>query len=173
MGLITVRHGERSRVNALSPESAVQQLDGIAQTLLSVAPENLGHLKEARRMFETGLVRVAAQNRTDSDIADLRHLIDAQAAARDSAPAFVAADIAFHARLITIAGNPIISALAEAMLKYIFHYHSALLHWSGREDVTLAEHVQIVDAIAARDPEAAARIMAMHLDRSASLTQVP
>ncbi len=171
MGLITVSHGERTRVNAITPQSAVAQLDGIAQTLLSVAPENLGHLKDARRMFELGLVRVAAQNRTSEDLHVLHHLIARQAAARDQPDAFVAADIAFHARIISIAGNPVITALADAMLKWIFHNHGALLRWSGHEDTTLAEHRQIVAAIDARDPEAAVTHMATHLDRSAGLKQ--
>ncbi|SMX51148.1 transcriptional regulator NanR [Actibacterium lipolyticum] len=169
MGLITVSHGERSRVNALTPETAVQQLDGIAQTLLSVAPENLDHLKEARKMFEVGLARVAATRRTEKDVADLRDLVQQQTDARADVTAFVAADMAFHARIMAISGNPIISALADAMLKWIFQHHNTLLHWSGNEDTTLAEHTHIVDAIAAGDAEAAAKVMAIHLDRSASI----
>ncbi|MCR8827010.1 transcriptional regulator NanR [Pseudosulfitobacter koreensis] len=169
MGLITVSHGERTRVNAITPQSAVAQLDGIAQTLLSVAPENLDHLKDARRMFELGLVRVAALRRSDDDLHALHHLIAMQSAARDRPDDFVAADIAFHARIIAIAGNPVITALADAMLKWIFHNHGALLRWSGHEDTTLAEHRQIVAAIDAQDGDAAVAQMATHLDRSAGL----
>ncbi|MBM2293514.1 transcriptional regulator NanR [Sulfitobacter pseudonitzschiae] len=169
MGLITVSHGERSRVNAITPKSALAQLDGMAQTLLSIAPENLGHLKDARRMFELGLVRVAALQRTDADLTALHHLIAMQSAAHDVPEDFVAADIAFHARIIAIAGNPVITALADAMLKWIFHNHGTLLRWSGHEDTTLSEHRQIVAAIAARDADAAVALMATHLDRSAGL----
>ncbi|KMK68266.1 transcriptional regulator NanR [Puniceibacterium sp. IMCC21224] len=173
MGLITVSHGERSRVKRLTPQSAVHQLDGIAQTLLSVAPENLDHLKDARKMFETGLVRVATARCTAADIDALRQMITDQSAARDNPTAFIAADIAFHARIIAIAGNPVVSAVADAMLKWIFQHHSALLRWSGHEDVTLTEHGQIVDAMAAGNGGDAARLMGVHLDRSAHMTEVP
>jgi DNA-binding GntR family transcriptional regulator len=48
-----------------------------------------------------------------------------------------------------------------------------LLHWSGHEDVTLAEHAGIVDAIEARDAASALQRMAAHLDRSRALYAQP
>jgi GntR family transcriptional regulator, sialic acid-inducible nan operon repressor len=65
MGLITISHGERSRVSALSADIAFRQMDAVARLLLSASPDNLEHLKEARRLFELGMVRIAAQNATD------------------------------------------------------------------------------------------------------------
>lgn len=171
MGLITVSHGERSRVNDLSPTLAFQQVDAVAQFLLSVAPENLDHLRCARTLFEVGMVRQAAASRTAADLEKLRDLLAAQRDKLGDAPAFIAADIAFHRAITAIAGNPIISAVSDAMLKWLFHYHTALLHRSGQEDITLAEHAQIIDAIAAKDGDAAARIMTVHLERSAAQYQ--
>lgn len=168
MGLITVSHGERSRVNDLNPTLAFQQVDSVAKFLLSLAPENLEHLRNARTLFEVGMVRQAANSRTDGDIATLRDLLVAQRDKSGDAAAFIAADIAFHRAITAIAGNPIISAVSDAMLKWLFHYHTALLHRSGQEDITLTEHAQIIDAIAAGDSDAAAHIMTVHLERSAA-----
>ena len=64
LGLITVSHGERSRVNEISPTVAIQQLDALAPFLLSAAPENLEHLKSARKMFEVGMAKQAATTYT-------------------------------------------------------------------------------------------------------------
>ena len=49
--------------------------------LLSSEPEQLEHLKQARRMFECGLARVAAENATAQDVRDLRELVGEQRSA--------------------------------------------------------------------------------------------
>lgn len=167
MGLITVSHGQSSRVNPLNASLAMQQADAVAQLLLSAVPENLDHLKSARLLFEVGMVRQAAERRTDADIARLRGLHAAQKAQLGDPSAFVAADIALHRAIAGIAGNPIISAVSDAMLHWLFRYHTAHLIRSGQEDVTLTEHAQIIDAIDAGDGDAAARLMRVHLERSA------
>ncbi|SHI29153.1 transcriptional regulator NanR [Wenxinia saemankumensis] len=169
MGLITISHGERSRVNALSPALAVRQVDAVAKILLSADPATLDQLKEARKLIEVGLARIAGERRGPADVADLRALLDRQRSMLDSREQFIRADIAFHRRIAEITGNPLVVAVADAMLTWLFDYHTTLLHWSGNEDVTLSEHARIIDAIESGNPEDCARIMSVHLDRSASL----
>ena len=171
MGLITVSHGERTRVNPLNPTMAMQQADAVAQLLLSAVPENVEHLKSARLLFEVGMVREAAKRRTADDIKRLRGLAAAQQAELGNPSAFVAADIALHSAIADIAGNPIISAVSDAMLCWLFRYHTAQLIRSGQEDVTLQEHTRIIDAIAAGDGDTAAHVMRVHLERSAAQIQ--
>ena len=74
-GLITISHGERSKVNELSANLVLDQSDMVANILLDAVPANLEHLKEARRMFELGIVRVAAERATEEDVANLRKLL--------------------------------------------------------------------------------------------------
>ncbi len=169
MGLITISHGERSRVNALSADSVLSRVDDVARMLLSSEPDQLDHLKQARRMFECGLVRMAAQTATDRDVADLRDLIAAQRDCLGDAARFVTQDMAFHARIAAMSGNPILVATSQSMLRWLFQYHGVLLHWSGNEQVTLREHDCIADLIAARDPDGAVAAMQAHLDRSVGL----
>lgn len=169
MGLITIAHGERSRVNALNAGVVLGQVDAVAQLLLSAEPGALDHLKQARLMFECGIVRMAVAQATDADVADLRAILAQQRAKLPNAAAFIAADVAFHNRIARISGNPIILAVSQAMLKWLFHYHSALLYWSGKEDVTLLEHDRIVDLIAARDADGAVAAMRRHIERSADV----
>lgn len=166
-GLISISHGERTRVQPIDAATVLARSDEVARMLLDLVPANRQHLKEARRMFELGLVRLAAERATEADIAALRAAVAAQRAELGGDPApFIKADMAFHARIAAIAGNPVIAAASQAMLRWLFEYHTALLHWSGREEATLADHEAIVEAIAARDPEGAVRAMQDHLDRS-------
>lgn len=173
MGLITISHGERSRVNELSAGSVLARVDDVARMLLSSEPDQLDHLKQARRMFESGLIRVAAESATAQDVTELRQLVTEQRARIGDAQAFVTADIAFHSRIARISANPILIATSQAMLRWLFQYHGVLLHWSGNEGITLQEHDRIVDLIAAHDPDGAIRAMQAHLDRSNPFYQHP
>lgn len=165
-GLITISHGERSRVNALDAGTVLSQSDAIARMLLTASPNNLQHLKEARQMFELGMVRLAAERATGADIAALRRMVEDQRRRLGDAKAFVEADMAFHARIAEISGNPIMAAVSRAMLDWLFEYHGGLLHWSGKEEVTLAEHARIVHLLTARDGTGAVAAMKQHLERS-------
>lgn len=166
MGLITISHGERSRVNMLSADSVLGRVDDMARMLLALEPGQLEQLKDARRMFECGLVRVAAQSATPADLKDLRDLIDRQRARIGNAAEFVSLDMAFHTRIAAISGNLILVATSQSMLRWLFQYHGVLLHWSGKEEVTLPEHHKIAELIGQGPPDAAVRAMQAHLDRS-------
>ncbi len=165
-GLITISHGERSRVNEINPATVLHQSDELARLVLSSMPGNLEHLKRARQMFEMGMVRVAAETATDADIAELRELVERQRARLGDAMAVITVDMAFHRELASLCGNPIILSVSDAMLGWLFEYHVSLLHRSGSEEITLQEHAKIIDHIEARDTEAAIDEMRRHLERS-------
>ena len=173
-GLISISQGERTRVNAFDAGTLFERGDDIAHLLLNLAPSNLIHLKEVRQMFELGIVRLAAERASDDDVAELRAIVDLQRAKLDHGPTpFIQADVQFHLRIAAVSGNPLIVAASQAMLRWLFEYHTSLLHWSGFEEVTLAEHGAIVDQIAARDPDRAAEMMRAHLNRSRDFYVIP
>ena len=171
MGLITISHGERAKVSALSARSAIRQVDAVARMLLSSSPGALEHLKAARRFFELGMVREAAARATPADAAELKQIVERQRACLGDAQSFIRADIAFHRRLAVISGNPIFAAVSEALLDWLFQYHTDLLIWTGREHVTLAEHAKIIAHIETNDPAKAETAMREHLDRSGNVFQ--
>ena len=173
LGLLTISHGERARVCALTARSVTQQIDMAAQIMLATSPRSLEQLKEARLFFERGMAREAAARATAGDLAALEGLIAAQRAALGDADRFIAADMAFHAAIAGISGNPIFTAVSEALLGWLKEFHTELLIWSGKERFTLAEHEAIVATLAARDPAGAERAMTEHLSRSAALYAHP
>jgi len=169
LGLLTISHGERAKVRRPTAQSLLKQLDAVAQMMLSASPASLEHLKQARRFFERGMVREAAQRATKRDIAELSAAIARQRERVHEPEAFITADMRFHNRIAAITGNPLYEAVSEAMLGWLKVYHTEVLIWSGNENVTLTEHEEILRCIAAGDPDAADDAMARHLDRSARL----
>jgi DNA-binding FadR family transcriptional regulator len=169
LGLIQINHGERAKVRELTARSVVRQVDLAAQMLLNASPANLDHLKQARRFFERGMVRGAAERAGPAEVALLEDALAAQRRRIGDVHAFIRADMAFHLQIARISGNPIFDAVSEAMLTWLQAYRTDLLIWPGNEDVTLREHAEIIARIAANDAEGAEAAMVRHLDRSALL----
>ncbi|RIX97573.1 transcriptional regulator NanR [Aureimonas flava] len=169
MGLLAISHGERARVLSLTPRSLFGQVDRAAEIMLTTSPGALDHLKEARIFFERGIVRQAAERAGPADVAALGALLAEQRAALGDPDRFIRTDMRFHARIAAVPGNPIFEAVAESMLGWLRQYHNELLIWSGKENVTLLEHEEILQCIADRDPAAAEASMVRHLERSREL----
>lgn len=165
MGIVRIQHGERARLVTLEPKDIFEQVDRTVRHLLQTSPELATHFREARLAFEASMVRLAAAKRTKGDVEKLREALETQRQAAGDAPRFMAADIAFHTAIAAISRNPIYVALSQALLQWVFEHYPRLLRVPGVEDVTLQEHDSIVNAIAARDPNKAARAMTAHLRR--------
>lgn len=168
-GLVVISHGERTKVQRITAQSVVQQVDTAAKIMLSMSSDSLEHLKSARLFFEVGMVREAAQKAKDEDIENLKSILAQQREAIGDADAFINADMRFHTAIAEISGNPIYVAVSGAMLGWLKEYHTDLLIWSGKEKYTLSEHKKLITCISANDPDAAEKVMAKHLKRSASL----
>jgi DNA-binding FadR family transcriptional regulator len=169
MGLVAISHGERAKVLKLTAKSIFRQVDVAAKIMLSSSEDSLENLKSARIFFERGMVREAAAKATAEDVARLRATLEEQRGNLGQAEAFIGADMKFHTQISGISGNPIYVAVSEAMLGWLKEYHTEMLIWTGKEKYTLAEHEEIIERIAAHDPEGAEEAMVKHLERSRAL----
>lgn len=169
MGLVAISHGERAKVLELSARSIINQVDATAKMMLASSKDSLEHLKSARIFFERGMVREAAEKASKDDIARLREIQETQRAALGNAEAFIVADMLLHTQIAVISGNPIYVAFSEAMLSWLKEYHTEMLIWTGKENITLSEHEEIIDCIARHDAGAAENAMIKHLERSRAL----
>lgn len=113
-----------------------------------------------------GSVKIAARQSTPEDIQNLRALVDDQRLKLGDNQAFIEADIAFHVGIAKLTSNPLLEAVTQAMLSWLFEHYKPLLHWSGRKQTTLLEHEHLVDIIEEKNAEKAEKIMRDHLNRS-------
>ncbi len=169
MGLVSISHGERAKVQQLTAQSIIKQVDASAHLMLSRSADSLEHLKNARLFFERGMVREAAAKATPDDIMRLRATVDEQRAMLGNANGFMTADMRLHTQIAAISGNPIFVSISAAMLGWLKAYHVDLIFWSGKETYTIAEHEQIIAAIEKGDADAAEKALVIHLERSAIL----
>ncbi len=169
MGLIEIKHGGRPRVAEPSLARMVEQMGESMRHLLSHSPADLEHLKEARTSFECELARIAARKRSQADLDRLAEIIEDQARAAGEPGRFLRYDGQFHREIASISGNPIFSALSEALFGWLSHFHVDLVRSPGLEKLTIEEHRGILAALTAQDADAAAKAMADHLNRANTL----
>ncbi len=144
-----------------------------------ITSADVRELYDLRSAIETYAIRRATPLISEDEIATHRRL--QQAALRQSqagdpatAEAFFRADLALHSVLHALAGN-VRSAriLSEAMgqLSLLSLRASTI---TERAQLAIAEHQVILDALATRDPEAAAQAMEVHVEavKARSLTDL-
>jgi DNA-binding GntR family transcriptional regulator len=119
----------------------------------------------ARRLIEPELMRLVARNATPKQIAALRAHVKKETAARANGNAYAMIPLTgeFHLLVAEIAGN---SFLARTMreLETLTSLIIILYDSPNAQNCPYDDHVHLVEAIEARDPERAASLMLHHLD---------
>ncbi len=169
VGLIEIRHGGRARVAEPSIGRMVDQVGETMKHLLANSPASLENLKEARATIERELARIAARRRSEAEIVRLEEILAEQEGAVADPARFRALDGRFHREIAAIGGNPIFTALVDAVFRWLSDFHADLIAVPGLERLTLAEHGEILAAIRRGDPEAAGAAMGDHLMRANEL----
>jgi len=127
-------------------------------------------LYEVRSMIEVRAARLAAERRTDADLAAMdRALADRRrATAEADDPAVVDADIALHSAVLAATHNPLLTTLFADFVPVLRRGLIDLIALADlrAHDPTLGDraHAALVDAIRAGDPDEAGRIIERELD---------
>ncbi|MFC4056520.1 FadR/GntR family transcriptional regulator [Actinomadura syzygii] len=146
VGVLEVRRGDGTYVrSAADPRPLLNRM----------ARASARDFFEVQLGYDVQAARLAARRRTDADLARLAELLRARDAAVEP-DEFGAADAAFHLGVAEASGNPV---LIEAMRFSIGRLRESMRDIRLDRDVPEAgpaAHRAVLDAIAARDPEAAA-----------------
>ncbi len=164
-GLVDIANGRAPRVGLISNRALLQLVQHALWTQ-QVSSEDILDLRSA---IDERAAELAATRRTADDVTALRRSVTAMTKAGFRVAAYVKADIAFHETIGRASGNLLItlvsSGLRQAMGTSIRTSLAARRSAAELEDV-VRRHSQIVDAIAARQPAAARRLMVRHYDEA-------
>lgn len=135
----------------------------VARIPLSDLPETM----IIRSALEEASVRHAAERATPEQAARLAAIVERQRRMTQAGDreGFHLADEDFHATLSDIAGLPGVWALIQQVKVQIDRYRRLTLPEPGRMERVIEEHAAIVAAIAAHDPDGAARAIKHHLEK--------
>lgn len=126
-------------------------------------------LFELRQALQLEMTALAASRRTQENLDALEALLCRMEAAKTAdSETFSQLDYDFHQQIIAASGNRLVGKLMDTISPMIQNQLTAHIRNEGMEHraLTLGYHRQIVDCIAAGDPEAARQAMYDHLAHS-------
>lgn len=166
-GLITASTG-RGGGTRLVPAQG-DALARIFRLHLAIAGSGISDLTETRVALERSSAAIAARR---IDLATLRELTGTVAAMRqaNSIDEFNDLDTVFHVQLARAVRNDLVAdltvAIREAVREPIRTASELLTDWTAFRLTLIADHEQVLEAIAAGDAEEAAAAMEFHIRRA-------
>jgi len=157
LGVIDVQHGT----------GAVLMYRPSIATVIKGLQEHrnrLPEIVEARSTLEVKLAELAAQRRTDDDLAAIENALQAMTAEIAGGDRGAHGDELFHQAVTAAAHSPVLAQLMTFIAEMILETRLESLAQPGRPEQSLASHRVIADAIRAGDAAAATTAMLSHIE---------
>lgn len=162
VGLIEVRHGEGTFVRAPNTDGLVEHI----RAVVALSPSSTRHMLEFRTVLEPGIAAMAASTATPGQVDQMRHYLNLKIQRQElhDREGVLEADLCFHLAVAEATGNPLVLGVATALLRLLRGFRQNLLQQaSDSHDLTNSESA-VLEAIAARDGQAAASAMRRHME---------
>lgn len=161
-GVLTSARGRGGgyRVAELSPEALAASVGEVISLSLGMKTLDYGQLFAVRFDLELRSAATAAQMRTEADLERLRAILPED---QDGLPveAAIAADVAFHRALAEASHNPLLIGFAGATATAFRRFSEEV---QEVDPVSVLDGIaEVIDAVAAGDPDAAREAMRAHL----------
>lgn len=158
----------REAIRRLEGRRLLERTANKGVRVVDLSPARLEELLQVRESLEGMAARLAAANIGPEEVAELRKLLETHKETSLSKGYYQqSGDFDFHFRIVKASGNEfLISLLTEDLydLLRLYRYKSSTM--AGRAEQALSEHHAIVDALAARDPDAAEASMRTHISNA-------
>lgn len=161
LGLVRSQHGSGTRVEP----PTVGEVTSAFHRLFIRADYRLEDVAAVRLPLETAIASLAATHRTEEHLARMDQAQKVLGNPRRSLEAHLQADLEFHAALADATGNPLFRTVLAPLQQLLIESRRRTLGRCGSE-LAHRHHARILEAIGARDPEAAARAMREHIEMS-------
>ncbi len=160
INVVEIRQGAGAYVTDLDPAQLVQHLNFV----FSLDDSAIMDLFDARKIVEVGIIELAAQRISDSEIEELEACLEKSEQTMHDPEAFLQTDLELHLLIARIARNPIMFRLMESIQELGLASRRRTGYLSGVTEQSTSDHRQIVAALKARDPQAAREAMWQHLN---------
>jgi len=167
VGAVEIRHGSGVYVGR-SPDSLL-----ITNPILDARPSKklLIDLIEARIPIELQTAALAARNATDEHLDEMNRLLaQAGRSFRDSA-ILNQVNLSFHRQIALASGNLVMHQILDVLSNLFRQEQRLILSIHGRLEDDHHEHVEIYEALRARNADLAVTRMQAHLERVRDMLQ--
>ncbi|GAA1668062.1 GntR family transcriptional regulator [Citricoccus zhacaiensis] len=155
----------RTALSELTVEGLVERIQNRGARVRSVPVEEALEIVEVRSALEALCAARAATRITDTEAEELRQIGRSMETAVETGDqaAYAQGNTDLHSTLIRLSGQKTAAATIDRLRAQAVRFQYRLFAKPGRSQQSLPEHLAIIDAVCAREPEEAARAMREHL----------
>ena len=159
------RSAVREALAELAVEGLIERVQNRGARVRSIPVPEAVEIIEVRGALEALCVRKAAERITDEQIQELQlmGLEMSESVAAGELGKYSAINKRLHRRVVQISGQDTAAATIERLRAQSVRHQFRLAMQPGRASISLPEHLEIINAISARDAEKAARFMEKHM----------
>ncbi|WP_029352183.1 FCD domain-containing protein [Bosea sp. 117] len=166
----TSRGPIREALRSLESSGLIEQIPNRGVFVRKLSAAEAANMYDVRAVLFALAGRLMAMRATPEEIARLRGFAQAmdEAIARGDVEAYLRGNFALHEFIVTHAGNPVLASQYLSLIKQLRLYRTRNLMLPESMRASNDEHHEMIDAIAAHDPERAA---STHLNHVATAKQ--
>ena len=163
-GLLATQRGKGTLVCRMTSDQLSEPLSMLVATQSDRF--TMDHIHQVRSILEVAIVRLAARQATEEDLAQLRVLVDRGKQMDPHGEEFAALDTDFHTLLAQTTHNPLLVVLVNTTRDVMQDIRRRVHDYEGLGQMVLADHGKIVECIATHDEEGAVNAMSTHLEHA-------
>ena len=160
------RHPVREALHLLQAEGWIELRPNGGAFVRVPSDQEVDELLNVRELLEAEMARLAARRAGPDQVARLRRICDegGEAVKDGDTERFVTANNDFHTALAELSANTVLARLTTVVARRArWHYH---LVAPRRVHDACQEHIEIAEAIAARDQQQAMKAARAHIERT-------
>lgn len=158
----------KSGVYMTVESASIEALRLFAEIGVPLPGDEGGQAAEVRRIQELEAIRLACRRHRDEDIAHLRRCLDDWEDAIGDAARIAELDRVFHCGIVRATQNTVLLRLVNVFYLMTEQGRAVYFGNPARQQQSLREHREILDAIVARDSDRAVRLLDAHMSSADS-----
>ncbi len=159
LGVLEIRHGGGVFISSLDEANLLNPLD----FFMSLNARNLGELFDARIHYEPMIAGIAAKRLDAGALRRLHELIEEQLAHPEDKEVFHNTDAEFHKMILDASGNSYLARIGKMLQVLGDQARKSFQQRKSIRSRSIEDHQFIMEALKARDHEAAEKAMRQHM----------
>ncbi len=158
----------REALRRLEADGLIRIVPRQGAIVTEITKRDVADLFVVRKALEGLVARLATENITSKELAELDRICRAmeQCIGEHNVPAVVKANSQFHEVLIQASGNKWLSSFMAGLRDHIQRVYSSSIGYLDRAPQSLAEHLEIIEALRNRNAAAAEEVATKHVQRA-------
>jgi DNA-binding FadR family transcriptional regulator len=132
--------------------------------MVTMGEFSMAEIIEARHHLELTCYRLAAERRTEADLAEMKLELKTQRAPNLSDVEFCASDVRFHRAMVNATKNPFLQFVMVAVIEALLPIGNMVVIQFREREMIANQHERLYEALKAHDGDSAAEVLNEHMN---------